>query len=124
MHNFIGIPYEEMNCWQLVRYYYAKELSIELPTYPIDPDDTFYVARTMVRAVKSGAWTRHEQPVKHAVAVFCTKPECRAINHVGIVISKTTFLHTFKEPPAHSHIARLNEQPWQATLRGFYTWNK
>ena len=122
MHkHLLNIPYNEMNCWELVCAYYKDVLNIELPSFSIMTNNIIGIAKEMNTAVKSSQWLIQDKPSKHCVVTFATRPTINAITHVGVMTSNSQFLHVLDNET--SYIERLSNPIWKANFRGVYLWH-
>lgn len=106
--NYIGLTYEQVTCWGLVRLVYQEQLGIELPelepdTEPEDVDDWYQVT------------PGYERPMD--VAVF-REPE--GGKHVGLVVGSGKMLHSTERQNRGSVIERYKGFLWRNKLLGFY----
>ena len=82
MHEFekyTGIPYEEMDCWDLVRYIMSDMNGIELPMIPWHDSDISYEEISREEAMCGDL-------VKFS--------ETDIVTHIGIFIDEYNFIHT------------------------------
>lgn len=121
---YIGIPFAEMDCWQLICHYYANELGIALPCYLdeyVDADDILNIRRIYDRETANRTWPAVADPRYPDLAVF-------KINgylwHVGIVVDeiKKMMLHT--QRGCSSVIERYDSMRWNRRLYGFYRYQR
>lgn len=93
---YIGLPYTECHCWELVRRVYAEHLGIHLhPFAEIDPDNLREVVRHMAAGERE--WTRVDTPQPFDVVVMRRH---RLPIHVGVVTRPGWVLHTERETDA------------------------
>ena len=94
--SYIGVPYAECHCWELVRRVYAEHLDVRLhPFAEIDPKDLRGVAREIGNGARD--WTPVETPAPFDVVVMRLH---RLPIHVGIVTRPGWLLHTERETDA------------------------
>ena len=106
---YVGLPYEEAHCWELVRRVYAAERDIDLPTYgEIDAAKLVEVARAMAEAQAAEIWSPVQQGEAFDVALLRGRAQ---VWHVGIMVGPRHILHTERAtnavvvPLAHPLIA-------------------
>jgi len=89
---YIGTPYTEAHCWELVRRVYAAERGIDLPSYgEIDAAKLVEVARGMAGAQADEIWV----PVTNGEAFDVALLRGRAqVWHVGVMVGPRQMLHT------------------------------
>ena len=89
---YVGTPYAEAHCWELVRRVYAAERGVDLPSYgEIDAAKLVDVARAMAGAQAAEIWT----PVRHGEAFDVALLRGRAqVWHVGVMVGPRHMLHT------------------------------
>lgn len=110
--DLIGIPYEGCDCWQLVRLFYEKVLSLSLDPYSYrDPQDPKEISAVVVL---------HQREF-----IKVSKPEFGDIilinilglpAHLGIFLGDGRFLHTSIK--LGSHIDRIAN--WEKRIEGYY----
>ena len=93
---YIGTPYAEAHCWELVRRVYAAERDIDLPTYgEIDAAKLVEVARVMAGAIEDARVAETWVPVTHGEAFDVALLRGRAqVWHVGVMVGPRHMLHT------------------------------
>jgi cell wall-associated NlpC family hydrolase len=123
---YIGIPYMDkgadpavgLDCWQLVRHFYAQEFGRTLPDYM-----SFYTSSLDLRSVSaammraSSEWRRVEHAEFGDLLVFriTSGPW-----HTAVVLGDGLMLHTDK---GHgSVIEPSNGMRWRHRLYGVYRW--
>lgn len=123
--SFLGIPFrdagtgpEAYDCWGLVRAV-AHSAGLQLPEYPHVPCDHHEaVGAAMAGAVLGGLWARQGVPAVLDVVLMSTHPGL--LNHVGIMVTGTAFLHTTRKTGVI--LTGLTNERWQHAIRGFYRW--
>ena len=88
--DYLGKPWvrfgrgpDSFDCWGLVRHYYAREFSLELPLHIIAPERLAEVVKTMRSALES-EWIEIDEPQDNCLVVMSSK---RQPHHVGVCIS-------------------------------------
>lgn len=89
---YIGTPYAEAHCWELVRRVYSDQRDIDLPAYgEIDAAKLVEVARAMAGAQAAEIWT----PVTHGETFDVALLRGRSqVWHVGVMVGPRHMLHT------------------------------
>ena len=89
---YIGTPYAEAHCWELVRRVYSDQRGIDLPSYgEIDAAKLVEVARAMAGAQAADIWV----PATHGEAFDVALLRGRAhVWHVGVMVGPRHMLHT------------------------------
>lgn len=113
---YIGLPYRQAHCWELVRRIFAEQRGILLhPFAEIDPNDLRRVAREMGAGAQD--WTPVETPEPFDVVVMRRH---RLPIHVGIVTQPGWVLHTERETDA-VHVP-LDHVTVAGRIVGFRRW--
>lgn len=105
-----------VDCWGLVRLWYAEQLGIELDSY----SESYQSIKDResidgIVAEESKTWLRQQQPQTHDVVVWKIGPHW---SHVGVVVAPRRFLHIFGK--TGSVIERLDSLRWSARERSYY----
>lgn len=105
MKEFIGIPYEQLDCWDLVQAVYARYLDMDLG------DRTEQSGH-----IKDGTWgeVNVEELQRYDVLVFDDGFQ----PHVGLVIDGGRFLHTIAG--VNSCVDSYKRSQWRDRLRKAY----
>ena len=117
--DYIGIPFEACNCWQLMCLIYRDRLGLKLPYL----DDRYQDAWDQVKiselyaAELARVWRPTEHPVEFSAVVFNIQGRPW---HVGCVVAKNTMLHTHDR--IDSCVERFNTSIWQHRIEGFYNY--
>jgi cell wall-associated NlpC family hydrolase len=89
---YVGLPYAEAHCWELIRRIYADRLSVDLPSYgEIDARDLVKVARAMQTGAAGDRWRAVETPAEFDVVLMRGRSQ---VWHVGITTDAAHVLHT------------------------------
>ncbi|WP_439561161.1 hypothetical protein [Roseinatronobacter sp.] len=87
---YIGLPYEQAHCWELVRRVYAERLGVQLPAYgEVDARDLVRVAREIDRG--QDRWQPVDLPAEYDGVLMRGR---RGIWHVGVMTDARHVLHT------------------------------
>lgn len=91
-NRYIGIPYTQAHCWELVRRVYADRLAIHLPEYgEIDAANLVAVARGMAQAEAGAEWRAVHHPQAFDVCLMRGRSR---VWHVGVMVDARRVLHT------------------------------
>ena len=101
---YIGLDYDELDCWKLVRKIYADEYGIEIPKLPIETQEAHNWNIIELSAEEEGD-----------LLVFRIKELKR---HVGIVISDGRMIHS--DNVAGVVVERYTGQKWNQRLQRLY----
>ena len=120
---FIGVPYERMDCYALVRAVYSGQLGVVLPAVVLPESDD--ARRAAITANRSGAWepiargsedvldvAEISLPARHGGRWIFSAP------HLGIVVRRGLLLHTL--PPVGGHVRRYG--PMRSMPEAFWRW--
>jgi len=89
---YIGLPFDDAHCWELVRRVYADQRRIALPFYgEVDARDLASVARTIEAGQGGDHWQPVAQPQLFDVALMRGRSR---IWHVGVMVDARRVLHT------------------------------
>ena len=104
--SYIGIPYEEKDCWDLVRHIFNSELRLDIGD-----------REKQSTGIKDGRWVEvargNERPFD-VVLIETTPLE----KHVGLVTGKNRFLHTMKGVGSCEDY--YNSIQWTHRVKKFY----
>jgi cell wall-associated NlpC family hydrolase len=104
--DYIGRPFSQANCWQLVRAVFAEQRGIDLPEYgEISAADLMAVARGMRAEAVTPRWREVSRPEPFDVV---TMRKHKLIIHVGVITRAGWVLHT-EEATGAVHV-RLDHQ--------------
>lgn len=111
--NLIGTPYDEKDCWDIVKEFYLQAFNINLSKFDIIPQDRKKTEKQMDKA--SISFKKIEQPRTGDIILFKVMGHNA---HVGIYLNNRSFLHTKKK------IGCVIEQfqNWEKRIQGFYRW--
>jgi cell wall-associated NlpC family hydrolase len=111
-------PQTGVDCWGLLRLFYAEQFGIELPLHDdryVHSDsrgETAELARDEIRE----RWLQVRTPQYGDAVVLALS---RRPFHVGICIGGNRFLHAL-DPRVNTVIERLDAPVWARRLEGFY----
>lgn len=104
---YLDIPYEELDCWNLVRKIYLEEFGILLP----ERDEA--VDRTEWRLIPLGEEQVGDLLVFRSAGLgFHT--------HVGVVVDARIRLMIHTEPGINSHLGRYTSILWKQRLKNIH----
>lgn len=120
---YIGLPYKDngrdesgIDCWGLVRLFYKREYSIELPSYTdeysgrADPQ-----LSAIVQNYRPDSWARISNPEPGCVILFNILGQP---THVGIYIGDNKFIHS--RGGLDSVVESLTNFKWKTRVEGYY----
>ena len=117
---YVGLSFEEYNCWQLVCLIYKNELNIILDTYKneyYDPLDRENIGSIYAREM-AHTYIKIDKPKMFDVVV------CRVRGqpwHTGTVIAPNEMLHTQRY--INAVVERYDQFTWKNRILGFYRYN-
>lgn len=122
---YVGLPYLDggrdrsgLDCWGLVRLFYAEELGVELPSYGDAYSSAEELAETAA-AVRRGLarWRPAPRPEPGDVALlWIRRPSLPS--HVGVYLGDRRMLHAAEGSDAA--IERLDSPFWARRVAGYY----
>ena len=106
--DYLAIPYEQKNCYQLVRYFYLKEFNIKLVDMDHVKDDAYRLIHKEILK-QSNNFVMVKEP-KYGTLVLMNNADHHAIiNHIGVYLGNNKVLHTsIKTGCVISNIDMLN----------------
>jgi len=120
---YLGIPFKHsgrtiagIDCYGLVKLFYANELGIILPDYAYDPD---WIDRGL-NFIEERYWQHFEKIdriQKHCIITF-KGLQTKVVSHMGIMIDDISFLHV--PPSLLSCTDKITNILWKRTIHGFY----
>ena len=122
LSKYIGLSYEQYDCWQLICLYYDRELGISLPTFEGEyenGDDRDSIERIYTRELARRTWPAVAEPAWPDLAVFRIDGNKW---HAGIVVGAKHMLHT--QRGCNSVIEKYTNLRWKNRLYGFYRYQK
>lgn len=119
--NYIDLPFEQYNCWQLICKIYREHFHIQLPDY-----ETEYRNHLDYRAIKRlyerelyMDWRKVDKPVFGDCVAIKIKNQPW---HCGLIVNETSMLHT--EQKLWSVIEPFNSPMWHNNIIGFFHYAK
>ena len=103
---YIGIPYTEVNCWDLVRKIYQEVLGLDLGPEESQSNRYHYVD-----------WQPVRRGYERVYDVLLFK-DCSHTRHVGLVISEGRFIHNRRG--CNSCIENYKATQWKDRLTAIY----
>jgi len=98
---YVGLTYDDLNCWGLVKAIYLDELGIDLPDIPIQMDER-------------GNWVEVELEHELDLLLFDTVDG----PHVGLCIGEGRMIHSDKHNGVV--IERYKRDVWKSRLQAIY----
>lgn len=112
LKKYIGVPYEERNCFELVQVFYKENFDIEIKNYFEGPVPSREECQTLIVSNKGDFIEVKEPEFGDIVVIKFYGIEC----HLGIVVTKDQFLHTAKD--IGCNIDRIDR--YKHMISGFY----
>jgi len=109
---YISIPYDAMNCWQLVMKVYAAEFGIGIGDK--DQQSDYLRDRNWVDVIQEGLGG-----LEGDVILFRMD---KRVKHVGLLLDSENMLHTLEG--CNSCIERWHSPIWESRLVGIYRHSK
>jgi cell wall-associated NlpC family hydrolase len=110
---YVGIPYQEKNCWQLIQLIFAEQWGVTLPDFDVTVRgtaiDTIFASGIVWQAVDP-------QAVQIGDVVAITGG--RYVRHVGLVVAPGVMLHS--QDGTDSVIESYESFVWRQRVGGFY----
>jgi len=123
IRDYIGIPFENCDCYRLVQLYYKNELNIDIPDVVANPNQLKLAYMEYIQNIAK-CWTTSNTPKEHDVVAMKTDIDNpKLVTHFGVVVKvdgKLKILHTFKK--SHSHLVDLDNIAYVNKIKGFHTW--
>jgi len=115
LSNYIGVPYRKMNCYDLVKEFYIREMGIEFDYSYGLPD---LLDRQMLIKAAKGDFVKVDKPYQVGDIVVIKLNGFEA--HIGVMVDRRRFLHTMEK--TDSIIDSLAK--WDKLCTGVFRWNK
>lgn len=117
-NDLIGVPFEEMNCWQLVQEIYSRH-GISLQDYNIGVDECQRISKIYAKELDQdtpGFWKRLYTPEPLALVAIRNHP--KYISHCGVSLGSGQFIHSLYGIGVI--ISKIRDPNWQFKIAGFY----
>ena len=121
-NSYIGLPYESngrtragVDCWGLVRLFYAEQLHIELPDYSELYSGAWDPELSSVIELHKSGWAETSDAQPGDVCLFNIYGEPA---HVGVYLGNRKFLHA--REGRDSVVESLDSHQWSCRFGGFY----
>ena len=108
--DYIGLPYTEANCWELIRKIYLEVLHIELGPQESQHNGMHYLE-----------WNQVQKGYEQIYDVLMFK-DWEQHRHVGMIIEPGRFIHN--RPGANSCIESYRASQWKDRLKAVYRHNQ
>lgn len=119
VNKYIGTPFEDCNCWQLICRVYRDQLGIELPDLEAryeDPQDRAAIKK-LYHSELARIWRRTDMPELFTAVVFRIRGQ---LWHVGLVLTDKFMLHSFEN--VDCVIESYGASAWRHRIEGFYNY--
>lgn len=119
IHEYIGQPYDECDCWDLVKLFYKDSFNREMPfetNYGAPGNDEAYRKKiSKIVEIHSCHFEEVDTPKFGDIILFKI---LGLPAHVGIYLDKKTFLHSIRETGCC--IEPMSK--WENKIEGYYRW--
>ena len=115
INDYIGTPFEQLDCYALVREIYKTEHGINLLDPSLKYDDNVRIYHRFSYEVSKN-WQRCQAKKGAVVAIRYNMQHPRFVTHFGYCINEFSFIHTTKETGAI--VEKLSNI--QNLIEGFY----
>lgn len=112
---YVGTPFEELDCYGLVREVYKNELNIELPNPNIRHDENFKIFFKFSQEISKN-WKRTDRTLGAVVAIRYCMEHPKIVTHFGYYLGDNKILHTLKETGAIVE----DISKYEKLIEGFY----
>lgn len=109
--HLVGIPYKQMNCWELAQKFYSEVLNVELKSFITDPKDRSSTQNLIY--TNRGDFLRVDEPEFGDIIVLKV---WGLESHIGVYIGEGRFIHSTES--SGSHIDRIAR--WGKNVCGYY----
>jgi hypothetical protein len=116
--DYIGIPFEEANCYELVRLAHPDEL----PQIQCSADASANVFRIFVSTTSEWFLPVKDLRVNDIIAMAQLPEHPDIIQHFGLYVGNGKMLQTLKN--VGSHLMSIDDPRVKSTIRGYYRWSK
>lgn len=117
-NGYIGTPYEDLDCWHLVREILVRECSISIPALGyLDPKHAGSLLSHCERDYKrfSEEWAEVQTYQAGDLLLFLDRG---LPSHAGLVINASQFIHT--QPYTGAVVERLTDAYWRSRIYAAY----
>lgn len=111
--NLVGIPYEEKDCWKLVKDFYSQIFKVSLNHIYDGPPQDRPTTRNLISSNR-GEFVKTDSPKFGDIILFNI---LGIESHIGVFLEEDKFLHSSKR--IGSAIERVTK--WEKNITGFYT---
>ncbi len=118
LSQYVGLSYDDYDCWQLIRLYYRQELGIRLPFFRGQYEngaDGRNTRRLYLAEIASKIWIEVMDQKYPDLVLFIINGK---MPHVGLVVNKTEMLHV--QRAGGSAIENFYNFRWNKRRLGFY----
>ena len=122
LNKYIGLPYEDYDCWQLIKLIYENELKTALPDYRKMYNSSSDIKQTgpvVSHGIADGHWEKVEAPEPNDVLIFDI---LGVPSHCGLYIDNGDFIHAFNK--CNAVVENITDLSWNRRLNGVYRWKR
>ena len=120
LSDYIGLPYEQYDCWELIRFIYEDGLDIDLPDYRkryTSSNDVKQTGPVVAQGIEDGCWEKVDKPAFGDVLIFNV---LGIPSHCAMYLADGDFIHAFNG--TNSVIENVNDLCWAKRFVGAYKW--
>lgn len=117
--DYIGKPFDELDCYALVRAIYKSEYNIEVPNHNIRHDESLKIYHRFAYEISKN-WKQCQAKKGAVVAIRYNFNHPNIVTHFGYCIDDKRFIHTLKETGAIVE----NLSKYKNLIEGFYIWKQ
>lgn len=120
--SYIGLEWQELDCWQLVTKVLNEQFSILLPDLNVGAKldiDTKEIQYENERKDWRLEWKQVEEPQEGDLVLFA---QSGVTFHIGLVIDSNSFLHSTEATGCV--VEKLSDSFWKSRLDSFYRYKE
>lgn len=99
VERYIGIPWKEMHCWELVRRVYKDVWGVHLPSYEADAEDASAVRALIVEHSRTWYAVPLADALPMDVLTAWQRDKDLDPEHVGVVVGNREMISSYKPRP-------------------------
>lgn len=113
--DYIGTPFDRLDCYALVRAIYKTEHGIELPNPNIRHDENYKIFHKFADEISKN-WVKCDKEKGAVIALRHNINHPKIVTHFGYYLGGNKFIHTLKETGAIVD----NLSKYQNIIEGYY----